>query len=108
MSSLHRGSIVFAALRGAVGSEIRKSRPWLVVSPDELNEVSMTVTVVPLTSGDFPYPFRIPCTWRGVKGHVVVDQPRTIDRRRIERIAGELPEATVRAVLSKLREMFEE
>ncbi len=108
MAPLRRGSVVFATLHGAVGGEIRKSRPWLIVSPDELNAVSRTVTVAPLTSGDFPYPFRIPCSWRGVKGHVVVDQLRTVDRRRIERIAGELPSETMRTVLSMLREMFAE
>jgi mRNA interferase MazF len=108
MAALQRGSIVFATLHGAVGGEIRKSRPWLVVSPDELNAVSRTVTVVPLTSGDFPYPFRISCSWRGVKGHVVVDQLRTVDLRRIERIAGALPSETMGKVLAKLREMFAE
>lgn len=101
-----RGDIVFASLHGAVGGEIRKPRPWLIVSPDELNECSRTVTVVPLTSGDFPYPFRVPCSFKGVNGHIVVDQLRTVDRLRIQRIAGSMPQAVMQSVLAMLRAMF--
>lgn len=103
-----RGDIVFAGLNSAVGSEIRKSRPWLVVSPDELNESLPTVTAVPLSTGAHPYPYRIPCAWRGSRGHVVVDQISTLDRSRIDRIAGELPAHVTRQVLATLREMFTE
>ena len=104
--SPRRGDIVFATLQGSVGGEIRKLRPWLIVSPDDLNDTSRTVTVVPLTSGDFPYPFRVPCSYRGVRGHVVVDQLRTVDRLRIQRIAGSMPVDVLRKVLEMLREMF--
>lgn len=103
-----RGDIVFAALSSAVGGEIRKARPWLVVSPDELNESLATVTAVPLSTGSHPYPFRVSCAWRGTKGHVIVDQVSTLDRSRIDRIVGEMPSATTSSVLRKLREMFAE
>jgi mRNA interferase MazF len=101
-----RGDVVFASLLGAVGGEIRKPRPWLIVSPDEVNACSRTITVVPLATGEHPYPFRVPCEWRGIHGHVIVDQLRTVDRTRIERIAGEMPLPTMRRVLQTLREMF--
>lgn len=104
--SPRRGDVVFAALGGAVGGEIRKARPWLVVSPDDLNEPLATVTAVPLSTGARPYPFRVPCAWRGTKGHVIVDQVSTIDRSRIDRIAGELSPVTTASVLRMLREMF--
>ena len=103
-----RGDVVFASPAGAVGAEIRKARPWLVVSPDELNESLLTVTAVPLSTGSHAYPFRVPCTWRGTRGHAIVDQVSTLDRSRIDRIAGELPVATTAAVLATLRDMFAE
>lgn len=103
-----RGDIVFAWFGAPVGGEIRKARPWLVVSPDDLNEILPTVTAVPLSTGSHPYPFRVPCAWRGTKGHVIVDQVSTLDRSRIDRIAGELPASTTALVLRTLREMFDE
>ena len=103
-----RGDVVFVAHRPAVGGEIRKARPWLVVSPDELNASLPTVTVAPLSTGSHAYPYRVPCAWRGTRGHVIVDQVCTLDRARIDRIAGAMSSETVRRVLATLREMFEE
>ncbi len=106
--SPRRGDIVFASFGMPVGGEIRKARPWLVVSPDDLNETLPTVTAVPFSTGSHPYPFRVPCAWRGTKGHVIVDQVSTLDRSRIDRIAGELPASITALVLRTLREMFDE
>jgi mRNA interferase MazF len=78
----------------------------LVVSPDELNASLRTVTAVPLSTGAHPYPYRVPCDWRGTRGHVVVDQVSTLDHGRIERIAGTMPEPVVKEVLGTLRQMF--
>jgi mRNA interferase MazF len=103
-----RGDVVFVADRPAVGGEIRKARPWLVVSPDELNASLATVTVAPLSTGSHPHPYRGPCAGRGTRGHVIVDQVSTLDRARIDRIAGAMSSETVRRVLATLREMFEE
>jgi len=70
--------------------------------------VLATVTVAPLSTGSHPYPYRVPCAWRGMRGHVIVDQICTLDRARIDRIAGAMSSETVRRVLATLREMFEE
>jgi len=103
-----RGDVVFASLRSSVGGEIRKPRPWLVVSPDELNAALPTITAVPMSTGSHPYPFRVACSWRGTRGHAIVDQVCTLDRSRIDRVAGTMAPSVTRRVLATLREMFEE
>jgi mRNA interferase MazF len=88
------------------GAEIRKTRPCVVVSPDELNAHLRTFIVAPLTTGGHPYPFRIPCRFRGRPGCVVLDQIRTIDHERIARSLGRLSPAIMARVSSVLQEMF--
>ena len=88
------------------GTEIRKTRPCAVVSPDELNEHLQTVLVAPMTTGGHPYPFRIPCRFRRRHGYVVLDQLRAVDAARLVRRLGNLSAATHRTVLAALREMF--
>jgi len=100
-----RGDIIYINEGNARGSGIRKPRPCVVVSPDELNRHAPTLIVVPLTSGAHPYAFRVPCSW---KGHMVVEQVRAIDRTRIDRIAGTMAAESVRASLLMLSEMFAE
>lgn len=89
-----------------VGSEIRKSRPCVVVSPDEMNRHIKTVIVAPMTSEGQPYPTRVKCDFQGKKGQVVLDQIRTVDKRRLVKRLGQLEEATAKASLVRLREMF--
>lgn len=96
------------SLDPTVGREIRKARPCLVISPDELNENLATLLVAPLTTGGHEYPFRIPCRFQRREGYVVLDQIRAIDRSRAIRRLGKLPRPTVRRALGVLREMFEE
>jgi mRNA interferase MazF len=103
-----RGDVVFVRLGPSIGAEIRKVRPWVVVSPDELNAALGAVTAVPLSTGSHPYPFRVPCSWRGTRGHAIVDQVTTFDVSRIDRIAGELPGAAVARTFATLRELFAE
>jgi mRNA interferase MazF len=91
-----------------VGSEVRKTRPCLVVSPNELNEHLRTVIVAPMTTGGHAYPWRIPCRFQNRAGFVAVDQLRTIDDERLVKRLGPLSSATTRAVLDTLQEMFEE
>jgi len=89
------------------GSEMKKARPCVVVSPDELNAHLQTVIVAPLTSAGKPYPFRIGCRFENRQGLVVLDQLRTVDRARLLRRLGRLSQSTLQRLLAVLREMFE-
>jgi len=101
-----RGEVFLVALDPTRGSEIRKTRPCVVVSPDELNAYLRTVIVAPLTTGGQKYPFRVPCRFAGKRGEVVVDQLRTVDRERLVRHLGRLAPPTLAQVLGTLQEMF--
>ncbi len=89
-----------------LGSEIRKTRPCLIVSPDELNEYLRTVMVAPMTTAGRAYPWRIPCTFQRRGGFVVLDQLRTVDSERLLRRMGKLPTAVLSRVFAALEEMF--
>lgn len=103
-----RGEVYLVALDPTPRREIQKSRPCLVVSPDELNLHLDTFTVAPMTTGGRTYPFRVPCRFGGKEGHVVLDQLRTVDRRRLVKRLGRLGPSTVSKALAVLREMFAE
>lgn len=103
-----RGDVFLVSLEPTVGSEIRKTRPCLVVSPDELNQHLRTVIVAPLTTGGHPYPFRVACRFQRRQGVVVLDQLRTVDSQRLVRRLGRLSPAAVSTSLEILREMFVE
>ena len=102
-----RGDVFLVTLDPARGGEIRKTRPCVVVSPDELNAHLRTFIVAPLTTGAYSYPFRIPCTFQGKSGHVVLDQIRTVDQERLVKRLGALPLPVLAESLAVLREMFE-
>lgn len=101
-----RGEVYLVSLDPTLGREIRKTRPCLVVSPDELNRHLTTVLIAPMTTGTYDYPFRLPCTFQGTKGHVVLDQLRAVDRRRLTRRLGRIHHRTLDRSLAVLREMF--
>ncbi len=101
-----RGDVYLVDLNPTRGGGIRKARPCVVISPDELNTHLRTFIVAPLTSGKHAYPFRSACRFRNRSGHVVLDQIRTIDRERLVRSLGRLPDRTMRRVLAVLQEMF--
>lgn len=103
-----RGEVYLVALNPTRGREIRKTRPCVVVSPDELNEHLRTLLVAPLTTGGHPYPFRVPCRFQERQGHIVLDQIRAIDTSRLIQPLGGIPPVTLTAVLQTLREMFAE
>lgn len=105
-ASVSRGDVFLVALNPTRGQEIQKTRRCVVVSPDELNAHMDTFIVAPLTPGGHRYPFRIPCRFDGKDGHVVLDQLRTVDRERLVKRLGVLPEATLLQVLGVLQEMF--
>jgi mRNA interferase MazF len=103
-----RGEVYLTALDPTRGREIQKTRPCLIVSPDELNDHLQTFLVAPLTTGGHSYPFRIPCRFQKRKGHVVLDQIRTIDVGRLIKRLGRLSPSTLKIVLRSLQEMFAE
>jgi mRNA interferase MazF len=88
------------------GSENRKSRPCVVISPDEMNRHLRTVIIAPMTTQGRPYPSRVPVTFRGTQGHVVLDQIRTVDKMRLIRRLGSLDQLVSRRVLEVLAELF--
>lgn len=104
---VRRGEVFLVDLDPTRGSEIQKTRPCVVVSPDELNAHLRTVIVAPLTTGGQPYPFRVPCRFGNKSGQVVADQLRTVDRDRLVRRLGHLSSQTFGRVLAVLQEMFE-
>lgn len=105
-SGVRRGEVYLITLDPARGGEIRKTRPCVVVSPDELNAHLRTLIVAPLTTGSHAYPFRVPCRFSGRSGHVVLDQIRTVDRDRFVRRVGRLSPKVVAEALGVLQEMF--
>jgi len=103
---VERGGVYLVELDPTRGSEIQKTRPCVVVSPDELNAHLGTVIVAPMTTKGRPYPWRVPCRFRNTAGTVVVDQLRTVDRERLVQRLGVLPEATMLEILERLTEFF--
>lgn len=103
-----RGEVWLARLDPTVGSEIQKTRPCLVVSPDEFNAILGSVVVVPMTTKGRPAPFRVPARFRGKDGLILPDQIRTFARERLVVRLGKLSAGTLNEVLRVLREMFGE
>lgn len=103
-----RGDIWLAALDPAVGSEIRKTRPCVVISPPEMHDYLRTVIVAPMTTGSRPAPYRIPVTHAGKKGLILLDQIRTLDKGRLVRKWGAVSARTLAAMLRTLQEVFGE
>lgn len=103
---IRRGEVFLVNLEPTRGSEIQKTRPCVVVSPEELNAHLRTFIVAPMTTGGHPYPFRVPCRFGGRAGHVVLDQIRTVDRERLARRLGRLSPGTLGRALETLRDMF--
>ena len=103
---MKRGDIWIVNLDPTIGSEIKKSRPCVVVSPPELNEHLRTVMVAPMTSKGFAAPFRVPVTHAGRRGLIVLDQLRTVDKIRLVKKLGALPAGTLAMTLETLQEIF--
>ena len=105
---MKRGEIWLVNLDPTVGSEIKKSRPCVVMSPAELNNHLRTVMVAPLTSKGLAAPFRVPVTHAGTKGVIVLDQLRTVDKVRLVKRLGSVSTKTLTAALTTLQEVFAE
>lgn len=101
-----RGEIWLAALDPAMGSEIRKTRPCVVVSPAEMHDYLRTVIVAPMTTGSRPAPFRIPVSFGGKRGLILLDQVRTLDKTRLLKRLGSTSTKTLAATLDTLQEVF--
>ena len=100
-----RFEVYLVNLDPTVGSEIRKTRPCVVVSPDEMNRHIRTVIVAPMTTKAHPYPTRVACTFGGRQAQIVLDQLRTVDRVRLVKRAGRISPATQQHILTTLAEM---
>ncbi len=103
---VNRFDVYLVNLDPTIGSEIRKTRPCLVISPDEINQHIATVIVAPMTSQGQPYPTRVACRFEGKDGQIVLDQIRTVDKTRLVKRLGRISQSAQEAVLALLAEMF--
>ena len=103
---IKRFQVVLVNLDPTVGKEIKKTRPCLVISPNEMNRHIFTLTVAPMTTQGRPYPTRVRCTFQGKIGQIVLDQIRTIDRERVVKTLGEVSPKTSLTVLNTLADLF--
>ena len=103
---IKRFDVYLVNLDPTIGSEIRKARPCLVISPDEMNRHITTVIVAPMTTKGRDYPTRVQCTFKGKDGQVVLDQIRTVDKSRLFQKLGRIGKQTQEEVLSILAEIF--
>jgi mRNA interferase MazF len=103
-----RFDVYLVNLDPTVGSEIQKTRPCLVVSPDEMNRHIATVIIAPMTTKEQPYPTRVPCRFQNKEGQIVLDQLRTVDKMRLVKQLGQIDVETQRALLAVLADMFAE
>jgi mRNA interferase MazF len=101
-----RFDVFLVNLDPTVGSEIQKTRPCLVISPDEMNRAIRTVIVAPMTTRGRAYPTRVACRFQGKTGQVVLDQIRTVDRRRLVKRLGTIGDGAAREVTEVLGQMF--
>lgn len=104
--AITRFDVYLVILDPTVGSEIQKTRPCLVISPDEMHQHIRTVIIAPMTTRGRPYPTRVACKFKGKVGQVVLDQIRTVDRERLVRRLGRVDRKTRDAVLRVLGELF--
>ncbi len=106
MGLVTRGEIWLAGLDPTIGSEIQKTRPCLIISPADLNDHLRTLIVAPMTTGSHPAPFRVPLTFQGKVGLIVLDQIRTLDKTRLIRKLGAVDAKTLGDVLAVLQDLF--
>ena len=101
-----RFDVFLVNLDPTVGSEIKKTRPCLVISPDEMNRHINTVIVAPMTTKGKPYPTRVACRFDGKDGQIVLDQIRTVDKVRLVKRLGSISASAQESVLQVLAELF--
>lgn len=102
----HRDEVWLVSLAPTQGREMQKTRPCLVISPDEMNRYLQTVIVTPMTTVIRPYPTRVPLRFQGKQGQVALDQLRAVDRQRLVRKLGRVSTSAAQSASSTLIEMF--
>lgn len=102
----NRFDVYLTNLDSTVGSEIQKTRPCLIVSPNEMNQHIRTVIVAPMTTAGKDYPTRVSCTFKKKKGQIVLDQIRTIDKKRLVKKLGAIDPETQLKVITILQRLF--
>ncbi len=103
-----RFEVYLVTLDPTVGSEIRKTRPCVVISPNAMNRYIRTVIIAPMTTRGHDYPSRVPCRFQGRDGEIVVDQLRSVDKARLVKRLGRVGVSTRKALLQALVELFAE
>lgn len=106
MKKFNQYDIVLVILDPTVGSEMKKTRPCVIISPNEMNKYLQTVVIAPMTSNSKPYPTRIEINNKSAKGWIAIDQIRTIDRTRIVKIFEPLTEKEIQSLKSIIKETF--
>ncbi|MDR3550204.1 MAG: type II toxin-antitoxin system PemK/MazF family toxin [Candidatus Babeliales bacterium] len=106
MVKINRFEVFLVTLDPTHGSEINKTRPCLIISPNEMNHYINTVIVAPMTTKSRDYPTRIPVTFIRKKGFIVLDQIRTVDKERLVKKLGVIKESEAKQTLQALQEMF--
>jgi mRNA interferase MazF len=105
---VRRFDVFLVNLDPTLGSEIRKTRPCLVISPDEMNRHISTVIVAPMTTKGRSYPTRVPCDFQGKAGQIALDQIRTVDKERLVQRLGRISPSASKDVIAVLAAMFAE
>jgi mRNA interferase MazF len=105
---VNRFDVFLVNLDPTIGSEIQKTRPCVVISPDEMNRYIATVIVAPMTTKGQSYPTRVACQFQGKDGQIVLDQIRTVDKNRLVKKLGQIDSDEQKPVLDTLAEMFAE
>ena len=103
---MNRFDVFLVNLDPTIGHEIKKTRPCLIISPNEMNRFIATVIIAPMTSKGRDYPSRVDCTFQGIQGQIVLDQVRTVDKLRLVKRLGAISENAQQKVLQVLNEMF--
>lgn len=106
MGMVARGEVYLVNLDPTVGSEVQKTRPCLVISPDEMNQYIRTIVIAPMTTKRRSYKSRIGVNFQDKDGEIMLDQIRTIDKKRLISKLGQLSIKELRVTLSVLQEMF--
>lgn len=99
-------SIVLVNLDPTLGSEIQKTRPCVIISPDEMNKYLNTIVISPMTSSLKEYPTRIPVNYNDKKGMIAIDQIRTVDKKRIIKLLGKLNKTEIKMTKEVMKETF--
>ena len=105
---VNRFEVFLVNLDPTVGSEIQKTRPCVVISPNEMNRYNATAIIAPMTTKGKQYPTRISCRFQGKQGQIILDQLRTVDKKRLVKKLGRISQDEQKMLLATLAEMFAE